>query len=41
MDYVINFPDYTTREESLDELRENLIDLYDDIVNIKELGIRK
>ena len=31
--YIEEFPDYRTQGESLDELKENLSDIYEDLTN--------
>jgi len=31
--YLEEFPDYMTQDESLDELRENLVDIYRDLTS--------
>ncbi len=38
--YIEEFPDYMTQGESLDELQENLRDIYDDIAGGKIPGVR-
>ncbi len=39
--YFQEYPDYQTQGETLDELKENLKDLYNDISNDMIPGIRK
>jgi predicted RNase H-like HicB family nuclease len=39
--YIEEFPDYMTQGESLDELKENLKDLYDDLVSGQIPGVRR
>ena len=39
--YLDEFPDYMTQGETLDELRDNLKDLYDDLTSGQIPGIRK
>jgi predicted RNase H-like HicB family nuclease len=39
--YLQDYPDYWTQGESLDDLREHLKDLYQDITGGKIPGIRK
>jgi predicted RNase H-like HicB family nuclease len=38
--YVEEFPDYMTQGETLEELQENLKDIYDDITGGKVVGVR-
>ncbi len=45
--YLVEFPDYLTQGETLDELKENLKDIYKDLTNdslpnvcrVAELGV--
>jgi hypothetical protein len=39
--YLEEFPDYLTQGESLDELRENLRDLYQDLTSGVVPGVRR
>lgn len=39
--YFLEFPDYWTQGESLDDLKEHLKDLYDDLTGGQLPGIRK
>lgn len=39
--YLLDYPDYWTQGESLDDLREHLKDLYRDISSGQIPGIRK
>lgn len=39
--YLVEYPDYRTQGESLDDLREHLVDLYRDITSGEVPGIRK
>jgi predicted RNase H-like HicB family nuclease len=39
--YFEEFPDYLTQGESLDQLRENLRDLHEDLVSGEIPGIRR
>lgn len=39
--YLAEYPDYVTQGESLDDLREHLIDLYKDITSGLIPGVRK
>jgi len=39
--YINDFPEYVTQGYSLDELIENLKDIYRDIINEKIPGLRK
>jgi hypothetical protein len=39
--YLSDFPDYRTQAESLDELKENLADLYKDLTSEKVPCIKK
>lgn len=38
--YIEEFPDYMTQGETLQELQENLKDIYDDLVGGKVPGVR-
>lgn len=37
--YIEEFPDYMTQGETLDELQENLKDIYDDLAGDKVPGV--
>ena len=39
--YVQEFPDYMTQGESLDELKENLRDLYDELTSGRIPAVRR
>ena len=39
--WMEDYPDYRTQGESLDELKENLKDIYDDIAGGKVPNVRK
>lgn len=39
--YLLDYPDYWTQGETLDDLKEHLIDLYRDITSGEIPGIRK
>lgn len=39
--YLQDYPDYWTQGETLDDLREHLRDIYDDVTNGDLPGIRK
>jgi predicted RNase H-like HicB family nuclease len=39
--YLEEFPDYMTQGESLDELRENLKDIYGDLTSGQIPGVRR
>ena len=39
--YVEEFPDYMTQGESLDELKENLKDLYEELTSGRIPGVRR
>ena len=39
--YINDFPEYVTQGYTLDELIENLKDIYQDIINEKIPGLRK
>jgi hypothetical protein len=39
--YFLDYPDYWTQGDSLDELKENLVDLYRDLTSGELPGIRK
>ena len=39
--YFLDYPDYWTQGESLDDLKEHLIDLYGDLTSGELHGIRK
>ena len=39
--YLEDYPDYITQGESLEELRENLRDIYDDLTDGHIPGVRK
>jgi predicted RNase H-like HicB family nuclease len=39
--YVQEFPDYTTQGQSLDELEENLKDLYEELKNGRIPAVRR
>ena len=39
--YLEEFPDYMTQGESLEELQENLKDLYDDLTSGQIPGVRR
>ena len=39
--YLLDYPDYWTQGETLDELKDNLIDLYKDLTSGELPGIRK
>jgi len=39
--YIEEFPDYMTQGETLEELQENLKDIYDDITGGKVPGVRR
>jgi len=38
--YIEEFPDYMTQGDTLEELRENLKDIYDDLTRGKVPGVR-
>ena len=38
--YMEEFPDYMTQGETVDELQENLKDIYDDLTGGKVPGVR-
>ena len=38
--YIEEFPDYITQGETLEELQENLKDIYDDLTRGKIPGVR-
>ena len=39
--YIEEFPDYMTQGETLEELQENLKDIYDDLTGGKIPGVRR
>ena len=39
--YLHDYPDYWTQGETLDDLKEHLRDLYNDLTSGQTLGIRK
>lgn len=39
--YLLDYPDYWTQGETLEELKENLIDLYKDLTSGELVGVRK
>lgn len=39
--YLVDYPDYWTQGESMDELKANLIDLYFDLTSGQLPGVRK
>ena len=39
--YLENFPDYMTQAESVEELQENLKDLYVDLTSAQIPGVRR
>lgn len=39
--YLEEFPDYMTQGESLDELRENLKDIYEEVTSGNIPGVRR
>jgi predicted RNase H-like HicB family nuclease len=39
--YLVDFPDYWTQGETLDDLKDHLRDLYKDLTEGKLTGIRK
>ena len=39
--YFVEYPDYWTQGESLDDLKEHLVDLYHDLTSGQIPGIRK
>ena len=39
--YLLDYPDYWTQGDSLDELKDNPIDLYKDLTSGEPPGIRK
>jgi hypothetical protein len=39
--YFVDYPDYWTQGETLDDLKEHLVDLYSDLTSGQILGIRK
>jgi predicted RNase H-like HicB family nuclease len=39
--YLDEFPDYMTQGQTIDELQENLRDLYDDLTSGKVPGVRR
>jgi hypothetical protein len=39
--YFVEYPDYWTQGESLDDLKEHLLDLYSDLTSGQIPGIRK
>ena len=39
--YLEEFPDYMTQGESLDELKENLKDLYEELTSGRIPGVRR
>ncbi len=39
--YLLDYPDYWTQSDSLDELKNNLVDLYKDLTSGELPGIRK
>ncbi len=39
--HIEDFPDYLTQGATLDELRENLKDIYEDLVGDKVPGVRR
>ena len=39
--YLVEYPDYWTQGDSLDDLKEHLIDLYRDLTGGELAGVRK
>jgi hypothetical protein len=39
--YFVEYPDYWTQGDSMDDLKEHLVDLYRDLVSGQIPGIRK
>jgi len=39
--FIEDFPDYMTQGETLEELQENLKDIYDDLTGGKVPGVRR
>ncbi len=39
--YLLDYPDYWTQGESLDDLKEHLVDLYRGLTSGELVGIRK
>ena len=39
--YLVEFPDYLTQGETLDELKENLKDIYKDLTNDSLPNVRR
>jgi hypothetical protein len=39
--YFVDYPDYWTQGESIDDLKEHLLDLYRDLTSGQIAGIRK
>jgi predicted RNase H-like HicB family nuclease len=39
--YLLDYPDYWTQGESLDDLKDHLLDLYRDLTSGELSGIRK
>lgn len=39
--YLEEFPDYWTQGESLDDLKQHLLDVYDDLVHDRIPGVRR
>ena len=39
--YLVEYPDYMTQGESLDELKENLKDIYNELTNGSIPSVRK
>ena len=39
--YFVDFPDYWTQGESLDDLKAHLVDLYHDLTSGEIAGVRK
>lgn len=39
--YLQDYPDYWTQGETLEELKENLIDLFKDLTSGELVGVRK
>jgi predicted RNase H-like HicB family nuclease len=39
--YLLDFPDYRTQGDSLDDLKDHLIDLYHDLTSGEIPGVRK
>lgn len=39
--HLLDYPDYVTQGETLDELKENLLDLYRDLTSGEIQGVRR